>query len=360
MNGQVNKVDELTAEESSARIEKTASHRSTLADVAKRAHVSLSTASKAVNGRPDVRSSTRDRILEVAEQLSFVPPHARRRTELGNEGQVGSVGLLTSDLMGRFSNPILRGAEDTFGSGRVSVFLCDARDDSIREQHYLRALIERGVYGIIVVGSRPDPRPSLGSNLPVPLVYAYAPSRDSNDISVVSDNVGAGRLVVQHLLGMGRRKIAFIAGDSDYGASHDRILGATAVLAEEGLEPISPVRYGAWSESWGRDATAAIVDQHPDVDGIVCGSDQIARGALDTLRDLKLDVPGQIAVTGHDNWHVLALDARPPLTTVDMRMEELGRVAARKLFDAVAGRPEPGVEAVPTRVVPRGSTGFSA
>jgi LacI family transcriptional regulator len=68
------------------------------------------------------------------------------------------------------------GAEDAFGAGKVNVFLCDARDDTIREQHHVQALLSRGVDGLIVVGSRTDPRPSLGRDLPVPVVYAYAPS----------------------------------------------------------------------------------------------------------------------------------------------------------------------------------------
>lgn len=312
-----------------------------------------------MNGRPDVRPSTRRQVLEAAEQLSFIP-RGRRRVGGSRTGQAGSVGLLTSDLQGRFSIPVLMGAEDTFGSGRVSVFLCDARSDAIREQHYLAELIDHDVDGIIVVGSRPDPRPSLGRDLPVPIVYAYAPSLDAGDISVVSDNVGAGRLAVQHLRAMGRRQIALIAGDPSYSASHDRVRGALAALADDGLEPVNRVQYGAWSEGWGRDAAAAIVTQHPDTDAIVCGSDQIARGALEALRSRGLAVPRQIAVTGHDNWHVLALEARPPLTTIDMRLEELGRVAARKLFDAVAGRPGPGVEIVPTQVVPRASTSTSS
>lgn len=153
----------------------------TLSDVARLAGVSLATASKAMNGRTDVAPATRRRVLEAAEDLAFTP-NAMARGLLA--GRTGTVGLLTSDLDGRFMLPILMGAEDAFGAGQVNVFLCDARGDAIREQHHLRALLSRRVDGIIVVGRQTDPRPSLGQDIPVPVVYAYAPSDDDRDLSL--------------------------------------------------------------------------------------------------------------------------------------------------------------------------------
>ena len=123
----------------------------------------------------EVADATRARVLDAAERLSFTPnPLARGLLA----GRTGTVGLLTSDLEGRFVIPILMGAEDAFGAGQVNVFLCDARGDTIREQHQLSALLSRRVDGIIVVGRQTDPRPSLGHDIPVPVVYAYAPSED--------------------------------------------------------------------------------------------------------------------------------------------------------------------------------------
>src|SRR5215510_640207 len=148
----------------------------TLADVARLAGVSVATASKALNGRAHVRAETRSRVLEAAEQLSFTPNSLARGLLAG---RTGTVGLLTSDLEGRFSIPILMGAEDAFGAGRVAVFLCDARGDTIREQHHVQALLNRRVDGLIVVGSRTDPRPSLFCKLPVPVVFSYPPLHDA-------------------------------------------------------------------------------------------------------------------------------------------------------------------------------------
>jgi len=326
----------------------------TLTDVARLAGVSIATASKALNGRKQVKAETRVRVIEAAERLSF-SPNALAQGLIA--GRTGTVGLITSDLEGRFSIPILMGAEDAFGSGKTSVFLCDARGDAIREQHHIQALLSRRVDGLIVVGARPDPRPPLPSDTPVPVVYAYAPSQSPDDISLVGDNLGGGRLAIEHLLACGRRRIAHIAGDPTYGASHDRATGALTALADAGAELVGGrVYFGAWSEAWGRGVTRMLLEQHPDVDAIFAGSDQIARGVLDALHEAGKRIPEDVAVIGFDNWEVLAAHARPPLSSIDINLEHLGRVAAQRLFAAIDGDRRPGVETLPCRVVPRGST----
>jgi LacI family transcriptional regulator len=329
----------------------------TLRDVAMLAGVSVATASKALNGRAHVHPDTRRRVVEAAERISFTP---NTLAQAILAGQTGTVGLLTNDLEGRFSLPILMGAEDAFGAGKISVFLCDARDDAIREQYHLKALLGRRVDGLIVVGSNTDPRPSLGRDLPVPVVYAYAPSTDEQDSSVVPDNVNAGTLAIEHLVSNGRRRVAHISGESHYAAARDRATGALAALEGAGLELAGgTVRYGAWTEAWGRAATRTLLAEGLDLDAILCGSDQIARGVLDVLRDHQIDVPEQIAVMGFDNWEVLTSGSRPPLTSVDMNFEMLGRRAAQRMFEAIDGRSTVGVERMPCRVVVRGSTTFA-
>jgi LacI family transcriptional regulator len=326
----------------------------TLTDVAREAGVSIATASKALNGRGQVRLETRDRVLEVAQRLSFSPNAAARSLIAG---RTGTVGLITSDLEGRFSIPIMMGAEDAFGAGQMSVFLCDARGDTIREQHHLQALLSRRVDGLIVVGASTDPRPPVGRDLPIPVVYVYAPSEDPTDLSLVSDNVEAGRLAVRHLVDTGRRRIAHISGDIGYAAARDRARGVEEELRTAGLPLVGEhARFGAWNEAWGRGATRTLLEQQPDVDAIVCGSDQIARGVIDALNDLGRRVPEDIAVIGFDNWAPIVTNSRPPLSSIDMRLEDLGRLAARKLFDAIDGERDHGTISLDTRLVVRGST----
>jgi LacI family transcriptional regulator len=326
----------------------------TLTEVAQLAGVSIATASRALNGRDEVRSETRDRVLAAAEQLAF-RPNALARGLL--EGRSGTVGLLTTDLEGRFSIPIMMGAEDAFGAGQTSVFLCDARRDAIREQHHLQALLSRRVDGLIVVGSDTNARPSMGRDLPVPVVYAYAPSEDPQDMSLVSDSEQGSRLATDHMLALGRRRIAHVTGEYEFAAAQDRAAGVLGALADAGLELAGGrVMFGAWNDSWGRGAVRTLLDQAPDVDAIVAGSDQIARGAIEALQEAGRRVPQDVAVVGFDNWSVVTQGSRPEITSIDMQLEELGRLAARRLFAAIDGDGQPGAQSVACRLVIRGST----
>lgn len=326
--------------------------RTTLADVARAAGVSTATASKALNGKGEVSAATRARVREMAEQLGFTPNLLAQSVF---RGRSGTVGLLANDLDGRFALPILMGAEDAFGAGEMSVLLCDVRDDAIRENYHLKTLLSRQVDGIIVVGSQTNPRTPLGP-LPVPVVYAYAPSNSPDDSSVIADNVRGGRIATEHLLATGRTRIAHISGDVTYAAAQDRATGATAALSEAGLELVGPVRYGAWSEAWGRTAASALLSSGEVVDAILCGSDQIARGVLEILRERGLRVPDDIAVASFDNWEPIISGARPALTSIDMQFEAMGRHAAHRLFAALDGKDTPGVETIEPRLVIRAST----
>jgi len=326
----------------------------TITDVAALAEVSVGTASKALNGRGQLRAETVARVLAAADQLGF-HPNALARGLLS--GRSFTVGLITTDSFGRFSIPIMLGAEDALGAGQISVFLCDSRDDPIREQHYVRTLLARRVDGIMVAGRRADPRPPISTNLPVPVVYAMTQSTSPTDCSVVPDDVGGGRLAIEHLLATGRTRIGHITGPERFQAAMLRAQGARTALAKAGLELAGPgALHGEWSEEWGRQATYILLRTQPDTDAIFCGSDQIARGVADALRESGHRVPTDIALVGFDNWDVHASACRPPLTTVDMNLTELGRYAAEQLLAAIDGDPAHGPHTLPCRLVVRAST----
>lgn len=333
---------------------RTPARNPTLKDVAALSGVSIATASKALNNRSQVHPDTRARVLAAAQRIRFRPnPLAQGLLA----GQTGTVGMLTDDLIGRFSIPILTGAEDAFGTGEMSVFLCDARGDAIRLRYHLEALLGRRVDGLIALGSSTDPRKSLGRDLPVPVIYVYGPSDDPRDLSLVPDNVGAGVIAAQHMVATGRRRIAHITGERGFVAARERAAGISETLLASGIDMIAgDAIYGNWSESWGRTATLALLDQHPELDGIICGNDQIARGALDILREKKLRVPLDVGVMGFDNWELMTTESRPQLTSVDMNLEELGRQAAQRLFAAIDGDQQSGTESLPCRLVVRAST----
>lgn len=334
--------------------------RARLADVAALAGVSVGTASKALNGGGRMRPETRQRVLDAVEALGFRP---NQQAQSLHTGRSWTVGLMTTDGIGRFSTPVLLGAEDALGAGKISVLLCDTRGDAIREQHHLRNLIDRRVDGIIVTGRRTDPRaPLTGINgiESIPVVYALSPSTDPADVSVVSDDRGGAQLAVDHLLSTGRTRIAHVTGPEHHAAARDRARHAIAQLRDVGLELAGGrVYYGEWSEAWGRRAAEAVLRTAPDTDAFFCGNDQIARGVTDALRERGVGVPGDVAVVGYDNWDTMALASRPPLTTIDMDLAEIGRIAALRLLEAIdggSGGAVAGVRTVACRLVVRESS----
>ncbi|MCX3062286.1 LacI family DNA-binding transcriptional regulator [Streptomyces beihaiensis] len=331
-----------------------ANGRAKLADVAKLAGVSVGTASKALSGSGRMRPETRQRVLAAVEALDFRP---NQYAQSLHTGRSWTVGLMTTDGIGRFSTPVLLGAEDALGAGKISVLLCDTRGDAIREQHHLRNLMDRRVDGIIVTGRRTDPRPPLTGVERVPTVYALSPSTDPDDMSVVSDDHSGAQLAVEHLLATGRTRIAHVTGPAHHAAARDRARHTVDLLERNSLElATGRVHFGEWSEAWGRRAAEAVLRTAPDTDAFFCGNDQIARGVADALRENGTDVPGRIAIVGYDNWDIMALACRPPLTTIDTDLTEIGRQAALRLLSAIGSEPHPGLHAVPCRLVVREST----
>ncbi|HYK30821.1 MAG TPA: LacI family DNA-binding transcriptional regulator [Streptosporangiaceae bacterium] len=328
--------------------------RPTIRDVAAQAGVSIGTASKALNGQGKLRAETRERVAAAARELGFAP-NVLARALLA--GRTYTVGLITTDSFGRFSIPIMLGAEEALGAGQVSVFMCDTRDDQVRERQYLDMLLSRRVDGLIVTGRRIEPRPSIGSTRGIPVVYAMTQSLDTDQPAILPDDYGGGELAANHFLAAGRRRVGHITGPARFLAARKRASGFCEAVARAGAE-FAPdeVLYGEWSERWGREGAHILLGSKPDVEAIFCGSDQIARGVADTLRLLGRRVPGDIALIGFDNWEPMVLGSEPPLTSVDMCLEDVGRAAAEHLLAAINDAPTHGVHTVPSRLVIREST----
>jgi LacI family transcriptional regulator len=341
--------------------------RATIRDVAESAGVSIGTASKALNGQGKLRAETIERVMQAAERLGFAPNTLAQALLAGRSF---TVGLITSDSFGRFSIPVMLGAEDALGTGQVSVFMCDTRDDQERERRYVEMLWARRVDGLIVTGRRIEPRPPVQALPGIPVVYAMtqpagggtaaggrAPGdgRAAGGGAVLPDDEGGGFAAAAHLLAIGRRRIAHVAGPQRFLAARLRARGFSAALAGAGLQPCGEIRFGEWSEHWGREAAGLLLAERPDA--IFCGSDQIARGVSDTLRAVGRRIPDDIALVGFDNWLPMAMGALPPLTSVDPCLEEVGRVAATRLLAAIGGDYADDVHRVPTRLAIRESTG---
>jgi LacI family transcriptional regulator len=291
----------------------------------------------------------------VADELNFRPNDLAQSLI---RGRSYTVGLLTTDFSGRFSIPLLTGIENALGIEKISVFLCNAQDDPLREQQHVEALLSKKVDGIIVTGRRSDVREpvNIRSNH-IPVIYAFSQVADPGYLCLLPDDAHGSRLAVTHLIEQGRKNLAHITGPSYFESTRLRSDTFRQVLKEHGLAcPDHRILSGFWQEQWGYKAVNLLLDMDPQIDAIFCGSDQIARGTVDGLRERGVKLPDQIAIVGFDNWEVMATAARPPLTTVDMNLQQLGHLAAQKLIEHINGSIELGVKRFPCSLIVRESS----
>ncbi len=332
----------------------------TIHEVARNAGVSIGTVSKVLNNQGQLRAETRLRVRAAAELLGFRPNDLARSL---HRKRTFTIGLVSSDRFGRFSIPLLEGIEDALDSARVAVFLCKPTDDPAHERRHVESLLAKRVDGLIVTSRRTDPRPPLDTlGTSVPVIYAYAQTAGAGATCLLADDEGGGYLAGRHLVGLGRTRIAHITGPERFAAVRERRAGLSRALAGAQV-PLDPrlASTGPWSEAWGREAVGRLLDAGPPFDAVFCGSDQIARGVADCLRERGLNVPDDVAIVGYDNWEIVAAATRPPLTTIDPCLHELGQAAASRLLAMIDGDHGPAatrhVVRLPCRLLVRASCG---
>lgn len=328
----------------------------TIRDVARLAEVSIGTASKALNDSGRLRQETRDKVVRVAREIGYRPNNLAQSL---HRAKSMTVGIISNDSFGRFTFPIVEALENRLAAERIAVFMCNATDDPERERQHLDQLLGKRIDGLVVTARRADKRPPLAVPAGLPVIYVFSQADDRNALSLLPDDEGGARLATAHLVGLGRKRIAHISGPERFEAVRLRHRGYAEALSEARL-PELPGYYlpGVWSEAWGREAVGLLFDGRRTVpDGIFCGNDQIARGALDALRERGRAVPREVAVVGFDNWEVMTNAASPPLSSVDMNLKELGRQAGESLLGMIAGRRESGIRRLPCTLVARASSG---
>lgn len=329
--------------------------RPTLRDVARHAGVSLGTASKALNKAGTLRQETREKVLAAARDLGFRPNDLAQAL---HRGQSFTVGLISNDSFGRFTMPIMEGLESVLHEAGIALFMCNATDDPERERRHIDQLLGKRVDGLVFTGRRADRRPAPGLDLGgLPAIYVFSQSTEPDALCLLPDDEGGAQLATQHLLGLGRRRIAHVSGSEDFEAVRLRRRGFENALAHAGLPPDPAfVLHGTWSEAWGREALRQLLASSAPPDAIFAGNDQIARGLVEAARDQGLDVPGHMAIIGFDNWTIIAEAVRPPLSSIDMNLRVLGEEAGRRLIRMIAGDKQAGTLRLPCTLVPRAST----
>lgn len=331
----------------------------TIRDVARAAGVSISTVSKALNNAGSLKAETRQRVAAVAKKMGFRPNDLAQAL---HRGQSWTVGLISNDSFGRFTLPIMEGLEGCLAEHKIAVFMGNATDDPELERQHLEQLMGKRVDGLVVTARRSDRRSNIDLGaIDLPIIYVFAQADSPEAFTLLPDDEGGAKMATAHLAALGRKNIAHITGPEHFEAVRLRRAGYRAALDDAKLPAIDAFCLpGVWSEKWGRDAVEKLFDgDGPKPDALFCGNDQIARGAADALRERDILVPDQVAIVGFDNWDVMTDAARPPLTSIDMNLRQLGREAGERLVEMIAGKTFSGVHRLPCRLVERVSCGAS-
>lgn len=328
--------------------------RPTLEKVALRAGVSRATVSRVVNGNPNVSESIRSAVMRAVDELGYLPnPAARslvtRRTD--------SVALVISEPSARifsddpFFAGVIRGVSlELEAAGRQLVLMMtEASADHGRIERYVAGGHVDGVMLVSLHGT--DPLPGSLARLGLPVVCGGRPLARVALPYTDCDNRGGAETAVNHLVGLGRRRIATIAGPQDMNAGIDRLSGYRAAL--RGTDRRSLVAVGDFTQESGERAMRQLLEDDPALDAVFVASDPMAMGALRTLHRAGRRVPDDVAVVGFDD-NDAARYSVPPLTTVRQPVEDLGRQMVRLLLRSFDGEtPQPVI--LPTELVVRES-----
>lgn len=327
----------------------------TLADVARAAGVSLSTASRALSDPGLVRDDTADRVRHAVAMLGYVPHGAARALATRRTRTIGAVFPPVENPIFAIATHALAQALSAEG---YTLLLASHEYDMEGELAATRALVERGADGMVLVGL--DRLPETYSVLDrAGIPYEIAWSLDGGPHYCVGlSHRGASIRVTQHLLDLGHAQIAVIAGDTrGNDRSRDRLAGVRDALEARGLPlPAERIEQATFSITEGRRAFARLLDHAPGFTAVIGGNDVLALGALLECQARGIAVPGQMSIVGFDDIE-LAGEITPGLTTVHVPSDEIGRAAAERLLARLAGETVERVMEVRAPLVVRGTTG---
>lgn len=332
------------------------SKRITLHDVAQKAGVSRSTASRALNGSKRISRQTTQRVKDAARALGFVANAQGRALAIGRSETISI--LITEPLDELLSDPtygaFLRGISEELSHTSYLPVLMQAssaferkRVQTHLEQHTVDAVINISPYeGMELLESIQN------QHLPAVLCGQLQNNPYTTVFSnVYSDDVEGAAMAAKAMQKRGRKQIAIILGPADNPAVPDRLEGYLSIYGA-GLDE-SRIIYTGWDESSGYSAISHLLDLDISIDGLLAGSDRIAAGAIAALASRNLSVPDDVSVIGYDD-HPIAAQIKPRLTTIHQPLLEEGRVAAQLALAMINGE-EPSTKILHMRLINRES-----
>jgi len=301
-----------------------------MTDVAKAAAVSHQTVSRVLNGHPNVRPATRDRVLAAIEELGYRPNLAARALASGRSNQLGLVTMNTM-LLGPIAT--LYAVEQAARSAGYSVSVTSVRSiDRHSLSESVARLVQQSVAGVIIiapVASRDSALDALPPELPAVVVEADPNSAIS---AVTVDSQFGAVLATRHLLELGHKTVFHISGPRDWIEAQQRILGWRRTLEQAGAQ-VPEVILGDWSAQAGYDAGQVLAGL-PEATAVFAANDNTALGLLRALSEQGRSVPGEISVVGFDDIAEAGFFT-PPLTSIRQDFSEMGRRSVELLLRQV-------------------------
>jgi LacI family transcriptional regulator len=334
--------------------------RVTLRDVADRAGVHPSTASRAINEhtRSLVDDQTVDRVLQAANDLGYEPDSLARALKTN---RTHTVGMLLPDLTNPLFPPIVRGIEDGLGDASYTLILGNTDNDPVKERTVLSALLGRRIDGLILATTEREPSPAIAELMDggLPTVLVNRTIDDPTVPSVLGDDRVGIALAVDHLVGLGHTRIAHVAGPQQTSTGLLRHDSFVASMQRAGLAvDRDRIVFADWfREVPGAEACRTLLDRRPDTTAIVAANDLIAMGCYDVANERDLQIGVDLSVVGYNDM-LFADKLCPPMTTVRVPHYQLGLRAAQMVLNLI-NDPDAAPEQVrlePT-LVRRASTG---
>lgn len=316
----------------------------TLSTIADDLGVSTATVSLALRDSPLVAEGTREKVRQRAKEIGYV--YDRRAASLRTQ-RSDIVGVLVRDIINPFFAEILRSIEAELGTNRQTFLLCNHGDDIALQEDFISTLMQFGADGVIMspsVGTSTEDIKRIEDNgLKVTLV---ARTVDEALVPAFLGNDEAGfHLVTKYLIDQGHRDIALVGGTRLTSTGRARRSGFAKAFSDAGIElPKRTDIETPYDRKAGFDAVEQILAQGEAPTAIACCSDTVALGVMHGLRAKGLEPGKDIAVTGYDDIEEASFSA-PPLTTVADGHDEIGRLAARALFEKISGK-QPDTKAV--------------
>ncbi len=328
----------------------------TIAELARMAGVSKTTVSRVINNKPDVDPATREKILGLIDTYQFQPNAFAVAMSQQKSRHIGL--LIPHDAEYVFSNPfyteVMRGVSTEVDAQDYYLVMCYAH-----EVNYLDIYKQKRVDGFVLLSPGSFHHHIIHSltESGVPFVSTARVFAEENMVYVDVDNFYGARLVMEHLVGLGHRRIAFI-GKPTLQSSIDRLNGYRHVLKSHNLPEDTSLELTVdiSSSERGHDFALQLLRRSDPPTAIMLANDILALGALQAAQEIGLKVPGDVSITGFDDIP-FARHAYPPLTTVRQPSFEKGVAAAHMLIQLLEQKAPPASYDLPVELVVRGSTG---